>query len=414
MMQNATCRFVAGLVVVALVACSPGAGDDALAGQSVGLTITVDLSGVQATLLVVTVTGPGIQVPIVANLDVDGNGVAQGIVSVPVGSARVFNGAAFDDAGDVTHEGEAVQDVRPGMASVRIPLLPRSVGVPIEAVVAAVEVAIAPGSVTIDIGESMTFTATVTSDGAVLAIAPGDLTWGSTNPAFVQVTGSGVATGFASGVAQIVVSYAGVAAAADVTVAVSGEGGEGEAGPLAEISPAVAYTDSTLQCAALFTAVGPLSFQWSVDEQNTGQTSSSLGSQFFVRDNEVRCDVTDGTSLGTAFRTIVNKPPQLTSLNIDGQPVLGETLTCLATFADADGDPLTISHQWFRTRDEVVAEVASAEELVLSTELFEVGDAVSCWAYAFDGSDYGTCSEEGSSVCPIPGDFTLPTVTVVP
>jgi alpha-tubulin suppressor-like RCC1 family protein len=169
-------------------------------------------------LIVVEVTGTGIPVPIVANFPVVDQ-VAQGTIVVPAGNDRLFRARAFDATGNVTHEGMALEDVRPTMDVVRIPLTARGTGVPIEATISGFQVQIDPVSAEIEAGEAAQFTATVTNgSGTPIAIEPADLTWASTNPAVVQVDANGLAIGWYQGIAQIVVSYEGVAAAADIAV----------------------------------------------------------------------------------------------------------------------------------------------------------------------------------------------------
>jgi alpha-tubulin suppressor-like RCC1 family protein len=215
-------RIVAVLAIALLpLACEHSATDlrDERAGPPVDLAINANVGaeGIVA-LIVIEVTGAGIPVPIVANFPVIGD-VAQGTMTVPAGINRTFTGRAFDATGNVTHEGSVTDDVRPHMGVVRIPLVSRGTDVPIEATLGALRIEIDPTSAEIEAGETIAFAATVTDAGGnVIAIDAAALTWASTNPAILLVEADGLATGWYEGVAQVVVSYEGFAAAATIVV----------------------------------------------------------------------------------------------------------------------------------------------------------------------------------------------------
>ncbi|HET7274343.1 MAG TPA: Ig-like domain-containing protein [Longimicrobiaceae bacterium] len=204
-----------------------GAPVDLTVQASLGTTTTVNQ-------LTVEVTAADIAVPILSNLaladtDVDGEfDRAEGSITVPAGRDRTFTARAFDREGFVTHEGLVTENVRPNDKTVRIPLYPKAVGVPIEVVVSTYSVTISPTSVSLATASRQPFIASVTDAGGAVIEGPA-LTWGSSNPAIASVDSTGLATAAHSGSARIVVSYRGIAAEALVTV----DGGTANQAPLA-------------------------------------------------------------------------------------------------------------------------------------------------------------------------------------
>jgi alpha-tubulin suppressor-like RCC1 family protein len=205
-----------------LGACDELPLDPDAAGEPVALALQVSSSTDMVDVIVVEVTGPGIPVPILANLQMV-DGTASGTISVPAGRDRDFTARGFDAQGGITHEGSVTQDVRPGMGTVRLPLFPLGVGVPMEVEVSSYVLSIEPETAELDAGQAFTLAATVRdAAGIPLEIDPAELSWASSNPAVARVerleSGDGEVTGWYQGTAQIGVSYRGVAAHATVVV----------------------------------------------------------------------------------------------------------------------------------------------------------------------------------------------------
>jgi hypothetical protein len=167
-------------------------------------------------IIAIEVRGPGIPVPIIVNLEVE-NGTARGTVYVPAGPERTFTGRAFDAEANLTHEGTVKTDVRPGSGSVQIPMFPRGVGVPIEVRVGAYAVEVAPEIGEVVVGGTLQITATV-RDAEGRPVPGAQITWGSSNPAFARVDGSGQVAGVYPGTARVVANHRGMAAETIVTV----------------------------------------------------------------------------------------------------------------------------------------------------------------------------------------------------
>ncbi|HET7274342.1 MAG TPA: LpqB family beta-propeller domain-containing protein [Longimicrobiaceae bacterium] len=202
----------------------------------VELTVQANLAtNTSVRQLSVAVAAADIPVPIIANLllvDSDADDVfdrAEGTIIVPSGRERTFTARAFDLEGFVTHEGTTTTQVRPNHKTVRIPLFPKEVGVPIEVIASSFSVSIDPATAELDPGFTQQFTATVTGPGGEVVENP-EVTWGSGNPAVATVDASGLATAHVQGTTEIVVSYKGIAAEARITV------GDGEAGKIAFVS----------------------------------------------------------------------------------------------------------------------------------------------------------------------------------
>jgi hypothetical protein len=155
-------------------------------------------------------------VPLVFNLPVQ-NGVAAGTIRMPPGTARTITLEAFDDAGDITHEGSATIDVRAGQnPPVSIAMLPRGGEVPVTATLADVSVIITPGTANVVAGEAQQFAAQII--GPDEQPVAGTVVWAVTNPAFARVSATGLVTGVNAGALQLVATYGGVAGVAQLTV----------------------------------------------------------------------------------------------------------------------------------------------------------------------------------------------------
>lgn len=311
-----TLLCAAAALAVGLVGCDGAptdpAGED---GAPVALNIqTSTTENEMISVIAVEVTGAGIPVPIIANFDVV-DGVARGTLSVPAGQDRTFTGRGFDMQAHVTHEGSVVTDVRPGQGTVRIPLFPRGVGVPIEVTVGAYLVSIAPLAAAVEVDGTFQFSPTVTDPDGLEVESP-DLTWGSSNPAFATVDGEGTVTGVYPGTARVVVSFSGVAAEAEVVV------GEVVVPEIArvEVTPQTATVQgigATTQFAATaFDASDAIvdgNFTWESDDPSVATVDAGgLATAVAAGDATISAQA-DGI-IGTALVTVVVEEPVPTSI----------------------------------------------------------------------------------------------------
>jgi len=222
--------LVAMLAVAALLGQSctdriPTAG----AQDPVPVRITVFAVGTPISTLVVEVTATDFRSPLVFNLTVQ-MGVASGTIRIPPGMARTIRVTAFDDEGNVTHEGSVTIDVRPGPnPPVDLPLTPRAGQVPIVVTFGNFSVVVQPAEATIDAGIANQLQLTVSVTGADgQPVAEPQVAWATTMPTFASVSTSGLVTGLANGPVTIVAAFEGVAGLSAISV--KGVGDQGSCG----------------------------------------------------------------------------------------------------------------------------------------------------------------------------------------
>lgn len=186
------------------------------------LRLTANVTGTAVDELVVTVSAADIPVPLVFNVSVS-NGTASGTLHVPPGTARTIVVEAFDQAGDVTHDGTTTVDVARGQnPPVSILLRSRAGQVPIIITIADVTIAVAPDAATLTAGQTLQLSATIL--GPNNESLEGTITWATTNPAFVKVDQQGLVTAVAEGEALVVATSEGVAGVSHITVTAGGVG----------------------------------------------------------------------------------------------------------------------------------------------------------------------------------------------
>ena len=217
----------------------------------VPIAMVLDVSQIAAAnLVVVEVTGPGIDPPLGFNLPIT-NGVASGTITVPAGADRTITVSIYDEAGTRTHRGSATVQVVAGTnPTVTIRLSPLTGDVPIAVTIGTVAIAVSPVADTLFIGDTVRLAATVVgSAGDTLAAT---VQWATLDPSRAVVDTAGLITAVATGDVGIVATYAGVAARADITVlpalAVApfvGNGQIGLVGYATNIRPAVRVTDGS-------------------------------------------------------------------------------------------------------------------------------------------------------------------------
>jgi len=173
--------------------------------------------GTTVSTLIVTVTAADIPTPLVFNIHQQ-NGTATGTLRVPPGDARLITVQAFDNLGQLTHEGSKAIDVVPGQnPAVSIAVISRAGQVPITATLGPVSISLTALPSPIIVHETAHLTATITAPNG--DAVPGPVEWATTNPTVATVDESGKVTIVGPGSVQIVATYAGVAAAAQTTVA---------------------------------------------------------------------------------------------------------------------------------------------------------------------------------------------------
>lgn len=181
------------------------------------MVVSAAVAGTPIATLVVEVTGPGITQALAFNITAV-NGFASGTIRVPPGVNRNIRVRAFDTNGDITHEGnKLIELVRPGAnPDVSIPMIPQPGQIAITVQIGNIAIALNQTNVTLGGGRVVLLTATVTAaNGDVLSVP---VNWATTNPSVASVATTGHVVGLWEGSAQVVATFAGVAAAANVTV----------------------------------------------------------------------------------------------------------------------------------------------------------------------------------------------------
>ena len=207
------------LVSLLLAACgSPDATGPSPDGSSAEVRVSANVSNTTISTIVVTISAADLAISPVFNLTVS-NGVASGTLRMPPGSARTFTVTAFDAAGAVTHDGQAVRDVARGQnPALAIALTPRSGQVPVTISFGDFSVVVDPPSLGIDVAaQLLQLTATVTDAGGQVISNPA-VEWATTNPALAQVDASGMVTLLLPGEVDIVATYNGIAGISHLTL----------------------------------------------------------------------------------------------------------------------------------------------------------------------------------------------------
>lgn len=205
----------AGLLAVLAAGCSDPAGpvDPAPTAR---MLISANVAGAPIEILVATVTAADIAVPIVKNLTVR-DGMASGTLTMPPGPARTIRVTAFEHDGAVSHEGTATIDVRRGAnPGVTIAMIPRTGDVPISVQIGSVMITLSQSAASLDVGSALQLTATIVTPGN--EPVDGNPSWATTAPAILSVSRDGLVSGLRPGTAQVVATFAGVAAVATIEV----------------------------------------------------------------------------------------------------------------------------------------------------------------------------------------------------
>jgi glucose/arabinose dehydrogenase len=205
----------ATLAVALLAACRDGpTAPEAVPAQ---LVLTASLRGTRVAEVVVEVSAPDIQPPLVFNLTVV-DSVASGAITVTAGSDRAIMLRCFDAAGVETHRGGDTITVQPsGNPPLQLTLLPLAGDVPIDVTIAGIVVTVSPAADTLVVGGlTRQLTASIMTTGGTPV--SGRVQWASLNPALATVDTGGRVRGHAPGSVQVVATYAGAGGAAALQV----------------------------------------------------------------------------------------------------------------------------------------------------------------------------------------------------
>jgi formylglycine-generating enzyme len=169
-----------------------------------------------------------------------------------------------------------------------------------------------------------------------------------------------------------------------------------------ELSPLMVYEGQTITCSV----EDPddfdgdditWSYAWTIDNVPLpGANESTLTSDHFERDDEMRCIATpyDGLDYGLPIAstplTVQNTAPTLESVSIDpAEGPRSQNFTCSAnTLLDADPDDLpSVAYSWFLSLPNGSATLLEGEvEPTLSGQVFNPGDLLTCRGTPSDGT----------------------------
>lgn len=242
-------RLLSLVLLVLAAACGSDSGPAGPDDEAAGLRVTAFVAGTPVATLVVEVTATDIPNPLLFNLTAV-EGVASGTLKLPPGQARTIAVRAYDDAGEITHEGSIVVNVRPGQnAAVSITLRSRAGQQPITVTFGDVSVIVDPASVVLQAGLSSALTATVIDvDGNPI---PATVEWATSNPAFASVDPSGNVTGILAGAVTIAATFDGVVGYSQFTItdgpvgSISGTVSSTVLGPLEGVTVTVGVQSTT-------------------------------------------------------------------------------------------------------------------------------------------------------------------------
>lgn len=197
-------------IAFGIMSCS----SDGPSAHKVPATVPVNfLTPATIRAVIIEVTGPGINPPIVANFAVGNDSIAAGTLTIPAGTGRRIVVTAMDTAGIVTHRADTTVTLVPG-SNPNIKLW-------LEPLVGNFGITIAFGGTTLIVPDTSTrrvFVGDITTINAFAVRANGDtipanaLMWASNNLA-VATMQANRATFHRAGEAIITVSHQGIAVA---------------------------------------------------------------------------------------------------------------------------------------------------------------------------------------------------------
>ncbi len=214
---RAVARLVA-LAAASFVASCSVTSDPTDQSNELTTSVSLDVSGIAGVQgVIVEVTASTLASPLVFNLEIDDDGWATGIITIPVGSEVTITARILDAQGVETHRGSATIAVEEGEnPTLGFTLRPLMGDLPLEIRIGGVAVTVEPTELAMDVGETARLTARVVDEaGDTLDVIP---RWATLHPAVASVDPGGDVTALQAGLAQIVATYAGVGAVAEVSV----------------------------------------------------------------------------------------------------------------------------------------------------------------------------------------------------
>jgi uncharacterized protein YjdB len=195
-----------------LLACDGGVGPNVEAK----LILFANVSATSVATVVVDVTAPDIQTPLVFNIPVVG-GIAVDTIAVPAGSHRTIAMRAYDAEGVETHSGSVVLSIDPGMnPTITITLQPLNGDVPITLTLGSVTVTVVPTALVLAAGDTARLAVSIRDwNGNVIA---GPVRWATSDPGVAAVDSAGLVTAVRAGSTNVTATFQGAGGRASVIV----------------------------------------------------------------------------------------------------------------------------------------------------------------------------------------------------
>lgn len=153
-------------------------------------------------------------------------------------------------------------------------------------------------------------------------------------------------------------------------------------------------------------------YEWYLNGNNSGVTGNILGSSFSSKNQiwTIRATPTDGISNGPYIEssiTISNSAPVISGLSISpSAPTTQDSLSCLFTDTDADGDPISTTIEWLLNTNLL------SNSTPILTGPFTQNDVLTCRVTPTDGITGGIAVEASVSIINAPP--TISSVTLSP
>ena len=212
------------LVVAALAALAACSHPTALGtGTVAAVDVRADVSGTLIALVVVQVSAPDINPPLVFNIPI-ATGIAAGTITIPAGSSRTITMRAYDTGGVLTDSGSVTVAIQGGTSpTLSIVLTPLTGNLPITVTLGEDVVTVTPaldslGLAGNGLGHPTTVQLTATLKDIHGNPASGTVAWATLNPGVAVVNGSGLVTATGPGTTTISAVFLGVSGTATIIV----------------------------------------------------------------------------------------------------------------------------------------------------------------------------------------------------
>ncbi len=198
--------------LLTVLACDSGVGPN---GEAT-LILFANVSATSVATVVVDVSAPDIQTPLVFNIPVV-SGVAADTIAVPAGSHRTIAMRAYDAQGVETHSGSVEISVVPGMnPTVTLVMQPLKGDVPITVTLGGVTLTVTPTALVLAVGDTARLAVSIRDWNGNPMV--GTVRWATHDPGIAAVDDAGLVTAVHAGSTTVTATFQGAGGRATVTV----------------------------------------------------------------------------------------------------------------------------------------------------------------------------------------------------